>query len=332
MKRTFSKNKVALLGLAGLMLIGGSSGILAYLTDSETATNTFTIGNATIEGLEPGYPGNDRPEPKDLVPNEEVAKDPLIANKGVTDVLAFITVDSPMEDVTIINDDGTEATAKSVNELFWFKDKEDQPSTHANKFDNNWDELLTKEMYIVIDGDGNETRVGGNDTAQDALKTAYDSMASTSKLVKRYVFAYKTEVQGSDISDGDPYSGNDPDQTEPVFDKVQLKNILENEVDLSTQDVVVRFFAIQASKVYEDDVDLTQDLTTANLTKIFDIFVKQNSVNHDESGNKLTGLRDIDDISVTSDGASGETTQHVNRWDTTDNVIPEGANKNPNMN
>ena len=332
MRTKFSKNKVAIIGLASLMRVGGTSGILAYLTDSEVATNTFTIGNVTIEGIEPNYPGNDPetpPDPKDLVPNEEVAKDPLISNKGATDVIAFLTVDSPMEDITVLNDDGGEATAQSVNEIFWFKDANDRESTHANNFDNHWDELTTKEMYIVIAADGTEQKVGGLDTTQAALKTAYDAMPATSKLVKRYGFAYKTEVQGSDKTDGDPWSGQTPDKTEPVFDKVQLKNVQENQIDKATENIVVRFFAIQSGKIMEDNVDLSADLTTANLGKIFDIFVKQNSVDHDTTGNKITGIRDIDDVSSGSDGASGETTQHVNRWDTTDNVTAPGANVNP---
>ena len=34
----------------------------AYLTDAETATNTFTVGKVKIDLEEPGYPGNDSDE------------------------------------------------------------------------------------------------------------------------------------------------------------------------------------------------------------------------------------------------------------------------------
>ena len=51
---------------------------MAYLTDSETATNTFTIGQVKIDLEEPEYAKLTETQKKDLVPNQIVAKDPHV--------------------------------------------------------------------------------------------------------------------------------------------------------------------------------------------------------------------------------------------------------------
>ena len=310
----FSKNKVTIAALAAVTVLGSASAALAYLTDSETADNTFTMGDVTIESLEPNWPGNDSDSVKDVVPNKEIAKDPMVDNKGVNDAIVFITVDSPMEKLTVIADNGTVATAKSINELFWFKDAEDTVSTHANNFDSGWQELTSKEMYVKIAADGTETKVAAAD-----LETTYDSLAATDVLVKRYVFGYKQPIQGSTTHDGSAQTETNK-KTTPLFDKVQLKNVLENEVDKAAEKVVVRSFAIQASQILENNADIGATLDETNLGKIYDIFVRQNSTNDDVSGLKIEGLRNADSVTPTQDGADGTTTAHKNRWDTDANV------------
>jgi len=315
-----SKNKVAVTGLALLMAAGSVGGVIAYLTDAEVATNKFTIGDVSIEGLEPDWPGNDDPTPKDIVPNEEVSKNPMVDNKGTNDAIVFITVDSPLEKITVINDDGTVATAKSVNEVFWFKDAEDAKSTHANNFDAGWQELAAKEMYVKIAADGTETKV---EEAQ--LATAYDGLAATDKLVKRYVFGYKQAVQGSSANDGDAQTAANK-KTTNLFDKIQLKNTLEGEIDEAGEEIVVRYYAIQEANVLENSADLGATLNEANLGKIYDIFLNQNSANDNGDGLHVEGLRDADSVEATQNGASGTTDEHVNRWDAAAPGVDDPAN------
>lgn len=315
-----SKNKVTVAGLALLMAAGSVGGVIAYLTDAEVASNKFTIGDVSIEGLEPNWPGNDDPTPKDIVPNEEVPKDPQMDNKGTNDAIAFITVDSPMAKITVINDDGTVSEAKGVKEVFWFKDAEDAKSTHANNFDAGWQELAAKEMYVKIAADGSESKI---EEAQ--LASTFDGLAAGEKLVKRYVFGYKQAIQGSTANDGDAQTAANK-KTTPLFDKVQLKNTLEGEIDEAGEEITVRYFAIQESNVLENSTDLGATLNEANLAKIYDIFVAQNSTNDDKSGLKLEGLRDADSVEATQNGASGTTDSHVNRWDAAAPGVDDPAN------
>lgn len=323
MEKNTKKRTAALIAACGLLGAAGTGAALAYLTDGETATNTFVVGDVSIEGIEPNWPGNDSDDPKDIVPNEELPKDPQIDNKGVNDAIVFMTVDSPMENVTIINDDGTVNTAKGINEIFWFKDAADTASTHANNFDSGWEHLTAKEMYVKIAADGTETVV-----AQADLADTYAALEADDVLVKRYVFGYKQAIQGSTTHDGSEQTAENK-KTSALFDKIQLKNILENEIDEATEKVVVRSYAIQASEILEDSADLTDSLTAENLGKIYDVFVRQNSTGDDATGLKVEGLRDVDSVTATSNGASGSEDAHVNRWDDTTNVSGEGANVKP---
>jgi len=89
--------------LLGVMAIGG---IAAYFTDADTATNTFTVGRVSLDLVEPNYPGNDSEKVKNLVPNEEVKKDPTIINDGVNDEYVFLEVYVPYDTVLLANGAG----------------------------------------------------------------------------------------------------------------------------------------------------------------------------------------------------------------------------------
>lgn len=222
---------VAACALFGAVAVGGT---MAYLTDNEGTTNTFTVGEVAVDLIEPNYPGNEDPTVKDLVPNEEVKKDPQVQNTGVNDAIVFVTVEVPVANVTVVQSDGTKG-AKENTELFWFKDESDTQGTFANNFSDKWMELTAK---------------GEKDMATGATN--------------KYVFAYKTAV-GKDTT------------TEALFDKVQLKNIIEQEVTPgAAQNIVVNTYAIQASEVLEGETDLTDTLTEETLGKIYDIYFKQN--------------------------------------------------------
>jgi len=89
--------------MLGIMAIGG---IAAYLTDADTATNTFTVGRVSLDLVEPHYPGNDSEEVRNLVPNEEVRKDPTVVNDGVNDEYVFLEVYVPYDTALVAGQDG----------------------------------------------------------------------------------------------------------------------------------------------------------------------------------------------------------------------------------
>ncbi len=77
-----------------VLLIGG---ILAYFTDQQEITNTFTLGNVKITLTEPNY---DTVEAGKLTPNKTVDKDPTITNVGTNDAYIFAKVEVPYYSVT----------------------------------------------------------------------------------------------------------------------------------------------------------------------------------------------------------------------------------------
>lgn len=258
-----NKTKSKLLATCAVVsaLALGVGGTLAYLTDNETHTNTFTVGNVHVDLLEPSWPQADENKngvpdaAEDLVPNEEVAKDPKVQNTGENDAIVFMRVTVPMKDVSLVADDGTVAN-HAVQELFYMKQNSDAISVHNNNFNPNWIELTSKEV------------------------TYQDPSANPKTGQKVYVFGYKTALKGNNNT-GEPVgeAALSMATTDPLFEKVQLKNILENEIDSDQiQNIKVETFAIQADNIIASGaaVDPTGNLDSAKLGTIYDIFVKQN--------------------------------------------------------
>lgn len=213
---------MAACAMIGAIAVGGT---MAYLTDSETATNTFTVGKVQVDLEEPNYPGNTDDGVKDLVPNQIVKKDPQVENTGINDALVFLKVEMPKANVTVAENDGTRGTA-GVTELF----------TMLN------------------------TSIGDED-AQKWFELKGDNTGENSNI---HVYAYKEKL------------AKDATTVKP-FDSVQLKNVIEGQVDKATENIKITVYAIQASEVLDGATDLTDGtLTKANLQKIYDIYGKQN--------------------------------------------------------
>lgn len=140
-----SRKKIILTAviLTLILIIGG---ILAYFTDVETIENKFTMGNVSILVEEPSWPDGGV---TNIVPNQEIPKDPQITNKGSTDIYAFIKVEVPYENVVV-----GDATSAADTELFTYtlesgwkevgtstKDTQDKTITHIYAYVNDANEL-----------------------------------------------------------------------------------------------------------------------------------------------------------------------------------------------
>lgn len=118
MKNKKLAKATAVCALAGVMLIGGA---MAYFTDTDTATNEFTVGKVSIDLKEPGWT-----PPTDITPNQEITKDPQITNDGKNSAFVFLQVKVPTKSVITANEDGTKIPADPArpNELFTYQVKE----------------------------------------------------------------------------------------------------------------------------------------------------------------------------------------------------------------
>ena len=123
------QNKLKGLSFGLLALILTVSGIFAYFTDSETATNTFTAGNVKIKLIEeeweaqPDDNGNDIPDhAENILPMQTVIKDPAIKNTGKNDAYVYLEVRIPTSNIISYESDGAPVNGgvAQETELFSF--------------------------------------------------------------------------------------------------------------------------------------------------------------------------------------------------------------------
>ena len=212
--RKSKKQLLRALIACGLVVSVAAGGTVAYLTDAETATNTFTVGKVKIDLEEPGYPGNDSDEVKNIIPNQEIVKDPQIENTGNNDALVFIRVEIPQETFTD-EDDGTGEQKKQ--DLFRLKGVSDQ-----------W-ELLRTETVAGEDGKAKTSYVYG-------YKKPLGKGATTDKLFRKVQMKNAVEsdlsgnvedivvtacaIQATDIPDVSLTPGSDGNLSKDVLDQV----------------------------------------------------------------------------------------------------------------
>ena len=212
--RKLKKQLLRTMIACGLVVSVAVGSTVAYLTDAETATNTFTVGKVQIDLEEPGYPGNDSDEVKNIIPNQEIVKDPQIENTGSNDALAFLRVEIPQEMFTD-GDDGTGAQKKQ--DLFRLKGVSDQ-----------W-ELLRTETVTREDGKAKTSYVYG-------YKKTLGKGATTDKLFQKVQMKNAVEsdlsgnvedlvvtacaIQATDIPDVNLTPGSDGNLSKDVLDQV----------------------------------------------------------------------------------------------------------------
>lgn len=94
------KRKLFLLAavMLGLGIIGTA---VAFLTDTQTLTNVFTIGGVKISLTEPTWDSTGKTKATNITPKVKVEKDPTITNTGTNDAYVFMKVVVPYENVTI---------------------------------------------------------------------------------------------------------------------------------------------------------------------------------------------------------------------------------------
>lgn len=88
------KKKILAIALAVCMLTTAVIGTLAYFTDKETATNTFTVGNVQIQLTEPAWTaeGGGAAQAAEAYPGEALAKDPTVENTGANPCMVLVKV------------------------------------------------------------------------------------------------------------------------------------------------------------------------------------------------------------------------------------------------
>jgi len=250
-RKTKRNKRAAIVGLAALGVLGvAGAGSLAYLTDSEQADNVFTAGEVKLDLEEPNYPGNDSPAVKDQTPNRETAKDPQVENTGVNDMVAFMQVSIPTKAFTEVHADENGVVTKdekAVKPLFYLKDGNAQKYDYADSMHVGANDHWTVLADYYVDKDGNTVTAPVEDGAR-IVRVGYKDVLSKSE------------------------------KTQPLFDKVQMKNFVEDEIAKGElQKINVQAYGIQADDLTTKagDIAAQDGMTGETLAKIWNLYYGQ---------------------------------------------------------
>ena len=160
--------KKTIIAAAILLMIFVVGGTIAYFTDTDTKTNTFTIGNVDITLTEAGWDAlpdtnnNDIPDvAEDMLPGESVTKDPLINNVSTKNpAYVFAKVEVPC--TTIV------APATTSEELFTY-------TVNAG-----WTELTTAQVACTSGGTATHVYYYGTNGTLTELAKAANASTPTS--------------------------------------------------------------------------------------------------------------------------------------------------------
>lgn len=87
------KKILALCLVVVLAVTAVTGATLAYFTDEDDATNTFTVGNVDITLTEPNWEGTGKEEALEVYPGEALAKDPTVTNDGANPCFVRVSVE-----------------------------------------------------------------------------------------------------------------------------------------------------------------------------------------------------------------------------------------------
>ena len=199
---------------------------VAFLISYDEITNVFVSGDVKIVLNEDKYPGNDSPVVKNIVPYQEIDKNPVVTNTGSNNAYVFLRLTVPVSSITELDEYGRKLTdAPTTNELFYLKGENDSIGLLANNFGSGWVEIKSLAQGGSYDDSGIWT---------------YDKGAST----RTYVFAYQPSETIQFLEAGQ--------STTPLFGKVQLKNIKE-EFGVNDLIKVIKLEAFAVQSDYLDD-------------------------------------------------------------------------------
>ena len=229
MKRTKKAGTAVLAGaLAATLVIGGT---FAYFTDGDTAVNTFTVGKGVaIDLQEPGFDENT--EAVNIIPNQEITKDPKIVNTGSRDSYVFLQVKVPTANIITAAQDGT---------------REEQTETQLFGYDAdpNWTLVTNSSVSDAIPAGqtisaANRTGDFGEHIQASGEEAGYIT----------YLYAYT----GSDASTMEALAADA--ETPALFGAVRLVNAVEDQLENTSADITVTAYAIQADFINSGDTEI----------------------------------------------------------------------------
>ena len=227
---------------------------ISYIVRKKTAHNVFSVGVAELTVEEESFPEEE--EDRWMVPKSVLPKNPRLKNTGTTSVYAFAEVTVPYDKVQLVMDEG-----EYMN----------RPDPQGQK---------EQELFHLLSDD--ENAVAGHDTVgftNGFTVTAVgtftyghnwvflQSFEDTANKTHTYLFGY------SSLLTTDP----EHNTTDTIFDKIQLRNILEGELSENpVKTISVQAYAVQAEELQANITVLDPEhLSRSELMDIYGLYQTQ---------------------------------------------------------
>lgn len=221
------KNLLIAVAMLVILIIGG---VGAYFTATDELTNKFTVGNVSIEIVEPEFLAlTDSDEdgvsdqPMAVAPNMQVKKDPYVENTSESNsAFVFLRVTVPKKKIfTSDVEQGTVSEEATVTQLFQLNDLNNTDKANGIEW-VGVDTFNKSDWYLV-------------------------STDSSNADCNIYIFAYGTSVECTALEAG-------ATTTKPLFNSVTFCNAV-NASDFAEMEpeIKVEAFAIQATDLTSTD-------------------------------------------------------------------------------
>ena len=256
MRKTIrSRRTIAVIVLSAillLMMIVGTT--ISYLVRKITADNLFSVATVELTVKEDDYPENE--QSRFVVPKSFMPKNPRLVNTGSTSLYAFAKVTVPYEDVVLISDHGEninmpDPSGKKERELF-------------NLFSNDTNCFSGTETEDFFSG---FTVADTGDFTYGHNWIFISSEEDTVNKTHSYLFGYHSVLT--------PENGHNT--TDTIFDKIQLRNVLEGLYgDSVTKKITVEAYGLQSEEL-KGSIAIADptDLTKPEIISLYTIYRNQ---------------------------------------------------------
>jgi len=215
MKKNINK-LMGIIAIVALLAIISVSGIIAYLTSTDTKTNEFSIGSVKIKLLEPAWNGDGVTDTdgdgipdfaEHVAPNAVIPKDPQIKNTGENKAYVYLKITVPVRKLITANLDGTLVNDEAT----------ETPLFTYNVNSEDWTEITS---------------------ASEEIKNA-----SNEVIEKVNVYYYKNELETNQT-------------TSPLFETVKFANIVDDTEESSENySIKVDAYAIQSENLTDTTIE-----------------------------------------------------------------------------
>ena len=269
MEQSNFKKTLSIVSLAVLVLIGSTT---AFLTSTDTVNNWFKIAEVNLD-IEENFDENQK-----LSAGQIITKQPWVKNTGTVNELFFVEVSVPCMNATFLDSNGQRIAPESVT-------LSNPPL--SSEF------LQTQQIYNLIADTEKDYIITPTKTGDVITKNWEFSYHKNTDSSAGWVYLEQTEsqeeykkVQGMQDGIYDTYlfgysAWVAPNKTTvPIFDKLQLRSIIDADIDSGTiGQVQLNAYTIQANELniagLSGNGTVASPYSQGDLTKIYQIITNK---------------------------------------------------------